>query len=202
MKRLSRICFITGSENIESAVPLILEAGIRWVQYREKNKTKREMFFDALKLREITRSFGACFIVNDYADIALAVDADGVHLGQDDLPIKEARRIMGSRIIGISTRNVQEAVEAERDGADYIGFGSIFLTTTKEDTVLQGLDALRRIRQSVKIPVVAIGGINTDNVKAVFDAGCDGVAVSSWLLRGDIKENARRFLSIIEEVQR
>ncbi|MDA8214709.1 MAG: thiamine phosphate synthase [Nitrospiraceae bacterium] len=202
MKRLSRICFITGSENIESAVPLILEAGIRWVQYREKNKTKREMFFDALKLREITRSFGACFIVNDYADIALAVDADGVHLGQDDLPIKEARRIMGSRIIGISTRNVQEAVEAERDGADYIGFGSIFLTTTKEDTVLQGLDALRRIRQSVKIPVVAIGGINTDNVKAVFDAGCDGVAVSSGLLRGDIKENARRFLSIIEEVQR
>jgi len=202
VKRLSRICFITGSENIESAVPLILEAGIRWVQYREKNKTKREMFFDALKLREITRSFGACFIVNDYADIALAVDADGVHLGQDDLPIKEARRIMGSRIIGISTRNVQEAVEAERDGADYIGFGSIFLTTTKEDTVLQGLDALRRIRQSVKIPVVAIGGINTDNVKAVFDAGCDGVAVSSGLLRGDIKENARRFLSIIEEVQR
>ncbi|MCL5061943.1 MAG: thiamine phosphate synthase [Nitrospiraceae bacterium] len=202
MKRLSRICFITGSENIESAVPLILEAGIRWVQYREKNKTRREMFFDALKLREITRSFGACFIVNDYADIALAVDADGVHLGQDDLPIKEARRIMGSRIIGISTRNVQEAVEAERDGADYIGFGSIFLTTTKEDTVLQGLDALRRIRQSVKIPVVAIGGINTDNVKAVFDAGCDGVAVSSGLLRGDIKENARRFLSIIEEVQR
>jgi thiamine-phosphate pyrophosphorylase len=202
VKRLSRICFITGSENIESAVPLILEAGIRWVQYREKNKTRREMFFDALKLREITRSFGACFIVNDYADIALAVDADGVHLGQDDLPIKEARRIMGSRIIGISTRNVQEAVEAERDGADYIGFGSIFLTTTKEDTVLQGLDALRRIRQSVKIPVVAIGGINTDNVKAVFDAGCDGVAVSSGLLRGDIKENARRFLSIIEEVQR
>ena len=202
MKRLSRICFITGSENIESAVPLILEAGIRWVQYREKNKTRREMFFDALKLREITRSFGACFIVNEYADIALAVDADGVHLGQDDLPIKEARRIMGSRIIGISTRNVQEAVEAERDGADYIGFGSIFLTTTKEDTVLQGLDALRRIRQSVKIPVVAIGGINTDNVKAVFDAGCDGVAVSSGLLRGDIKENARRFLSIIEEVQR
>ncbi|MCL4537164.1 MAG: thiamine phosphate synthase [Nitrospirae bacterium] len=202
MKRLSRICFITGSENIESAVPLILEAGIRWVQYREKNKTRREMFFDALKLREITRNFGVCFIVNDYADIALAVDADGVHLGQDDLPIKEARRIMGSRIIGISTRNVQEAVEAERDGADYIGFGSIFLTTTKEDTVLQGLDALRRIRQSVKIPVVAIGGINTDNVKAVFDAGCDGVAVSSGLLRGDIKENARRFLSIIEEVQR
>jgi thiamine-phosphate pyrophosphorylase len=80
VKRFSRICFIAGSENIESDVLLILEAGIRWVQYREKNKTKKEMFFDALKLREMTRRFDACFIINDYADIALAVDADGVHL--------------------------------------------------------------------------------------------------------------------------
>jgi thiamine-phosphate pyrophosphorylase len=193
-KLIPRICFITDSRNIENAVSAILEAGIRWVQYREKNKTKKEIFFYALKLREITWHFNACFIVNDYADIALAVDADGVHLGQEDLPLKEARRIMGNKIIGISTHNLQEAIEAERGGADYIGFGSIFPTTTKDDASVQGLDALRKAKDSVKIPVIAIGGINTDNVKSVFDAGCDGVAVSSGLLKGDIKEDARKFL--------
>lgn len=200
MKKLSRIYFITGSENIECAIPLILEAGIRWVQYREKSKTRKEMFFDALKLREMTKRFDACFIVNDYADIALAVDADGVHLGQKDLPLKEARRIMGNKIIGVSTHSLHEAIEAEKGGADYIGFGSIFPTTTKGDAVVKGLDALRKVKNSVKIPVVAIGGIKADNVRSVFDTGCDGIAVSSGLLRGDIKENTRRFISIIEEV--
>lgn len=197
MKRLSRICFITGSENIESAIALILEAGIRWVQYREKNKTKKELFFDALKLREMTRRFDACFIVNDYADIALAVDADGVHLGQDDLPLSDARRIMGDKIIGISTHNLAEAIEAEKGGADYIGFGSIFPTDTKEGVIIQGLEALKEIKNSVNIPVIAIGGINADNVKSVFETGCYGVAVSSGLLKGDIRDNAEKFLSII-----
>ncbi|MCL6572520.1 MAG: thiamine phosphate synthase, partial [Bacillus sp. (in: Bacteria)] len=101
-----------------------------------------------------------------------------VHLGQEDLPLKEARKIMGNKIIGISTHNLQEAIEAEKGGADYIGFGSIFPTTTKDDAVVQGLDALKRVKDSVNIPVIAIGGINTDNVKSVLDAGCDGVAVS------------------------
>jgi thiamine-phosphate pyrophosphorylase len=201
VKKLSEICFITDSRNIENAVSAILEAGIRWIQYREKNKTKKEIFFYALKLREITWHFNACFIVNDYADIALAVDADGVHLGQDDLPLKEARRIMGDKIIGISTHNLQEAIDAEKGGADYIGFGSIFPTTTKDDASVQGLDALRKVTASVNIPVIAIGGINTDNVRSVFDAGCDGVAVSSGFLRGDVMENARKFLSTIEEVR-
>ncbi len=186
MKRFSRICFIIGSGNIEITVPLILGAGIRWVQYREKNKTKKEMFFDALKLRETTRRYDACFIVNDYADIALAVDADGVHLGQDDLPLADAKRIMGDKIIGISTHNLQEAVEAEKGGADYIGFGSIFPTDTKEDVIIQGLEALKAIKNSVKIPVIAIGGINAGNVKSVFETGCYGVAVSSGLLKGNI----------------
>lgn len=201
--RTKRICFITDSSNIANnignIVSTLLESGIRWVQYRGKNRTRREMFSEALKFREITRYFNACFIVNDYADIALAVDADGVHLGQEDLPVKEARKIMGSRIIGISTHNINEAVEAEKGGADYIGFGSIFSTTMKENAVVQGLDALRKIKQSVKIPVIAIGGINSGNVRSVFDAGCDGVAVSTGLLEGDIKENARKILSIIEE---
>ncbi|HAK89826.1 MAG: thiamine-phosphate diphosphorylase [Nitrospirae bacterium GWC2_46_6] len=199
--RLSRICFISDSGGIENAVPAVLKAGIRWIQYREKNKTRREMFDDARKLRELTRKFDACFIVNDYADIALAVDADGVHLGQDDLPVKETRKIMGNRIIGISTHNIKEALNAEKEGADYIGFGSIFPTATKEDVILQGLNALVKIKQSVKIPVIAIGGITADNVKPVFETGCAGVAVSSGLLKGNIRENAEKFLSAIQEVE-
>ncbi len=198
--KLDRICFITAfntDANIYNTVTSLLEEGIRWIQYREKNKTRREMFYDALKLREITRRFDAFFTVNDYVDIAIAVDADGVHLGQQDLPIKEARKILGSRIIGISTHNLKEAVDAEKQGADYIGFGSIFHTTTKDDVIIQGLDPLREIKKSVKIDVIAIGGITADNVMSVFDAGCDSVAVSSGLLIGDVKENARKFLSVI-----
>jgi len=193
MSLKGRICFITDGSD-EKAVLIILKSGIRWVQYREKGKTQKEMFNKASRLREITKDFDARFIINDYADIALAVDADGVHLGQEDLPLKEARKIMGNKIIGISTHNLQEAIEAEKGGADYIGFGSIFPTTTKDDAVVQGLDALKRVKDSVNIPVIAIGGINTDNVKSVLDAGCDGVAVSSGLLKGNIKENARKFI--------
>ncbi len=200
MNLKDRICFITDGSD-EEAVLTILKSGIRWIQYRGKGRTKKEMFDKALRLRKITKNFDACFIINDYVDIALAVDADGVHLGQEDLPLKEARKIMYNKIIGISTHNLHEAIDAEKGGADYIGFGSIFPTATKNDAIVQGLDALRKVKDSVKIPVIAIGGINTDNVRSVFDVGCDGVAVSSGLLRGNIKENARRFLSIIEEVK-
>ncbi len=194
----NRICFITGPSDIgqlEKTVPIILESGIRWVQYREKDKTRREVFSEALSLREITRVFNSCLIINDYADIALAVDADGVHLGQDDMSLRDARSIMGDRIIGISTHSVQEALEAERDGADYIGFGSVFPTTTKEVGTPKGVDGLRAVRIAVTIPVIAIGGIRPENVQSVFETGCAGIAVSSGLLDGDIKMNARRFLA-------
>ena len=176
-------------------VRIILESGIRWIQYREKSKTRRDIFFEALKLRELTRAFNACLIINDYADVAIAVDAEGVHLGQEDLPLKEARRVMGDRIIGISTHSVQEALEAEREGADYIGFGSVFASTTKEVGEPKGIEALKIVSNAVGIPVVAIGGIKPDNVLYVFETGCTGVAVSSGLLEGDIKKNAQRFLS-------
>jgi thiamine-phosphate pyrophosphorylase len=194
----NRICFITGTSGIgpiEKTVRIILESGIRWVQYREKDKTSREVFFEALRLREITRMFHACLIINDYADIALAVDADGVHLGQDDMPLRDARSIMSNKIIGISTHSVQEALEAERDGADYLGFGSIFPTATKEVGTPKGVDGLRAVKHAVTIPVIAIGGIRPDNVLSVFETGCEGVAVSSGLLEGDIKRNAQRFLA-------
>ncbi|MDI6800613.1 MAG: thiamine phosphate synthase [Thermodesulfovibrionales bacterium] len=185
---------------MENSISILLETGIKWVQYREKNRTRRGIFYEAVKLRELTKKFNACLIINDHADIALAADADGVHLGQCDLPIREARKIVGhDKIIGVSTHSLSEALEAEREGADYIGFGSVFHTDTKEDIIIQGVDALREVTNSVKIPVIAIGGINPDNVKSVFDTGCYGVAVSSGFLKGDIKENARRFLGVIKE---
>lgn len=200
---ISPVCFITGTDNgpgnMEKTVSLLLESGIRWVQYREKNRARKELFYRALKLREITRRYNACFIVNDYADIALAADADGVHLGQDDLPLAEARKIMGNRIIGISTHNIPEAIEAERGGADYIGFGAIFHTVTKDAGKPRGTDALSEVTASVKIPVIAIGGITAANLRLVIDTGCFGVAVSSGLMKGDIKENVKSFMSIAHQ---
>ncbi len=198
-RRFSPICFITGTprnSTLEQAVSTLLEAGITWIQYREKNKTKRELLSEALKLREITRRYGACLIVNDHADIALAADADGVHLGQDDLPLADARKIMGKRIIGISTHALQEAADAEKGGADYIGFGPVFHTTTKDAGTPKGLAALQQIKSSVGIPVIAIGGVKAETLEHVFHSGCEGVAVSSGILHGDIRENAKRFLSV------
>ncbi len=121
-----------------------------------------------------------CFIVNDHADIAAAVDADGVHLGQDDLPIEFARKLLGKdKLIGISTHSLEQARAAEAAGADYIGFGPIFTTSTKDAGQTQGIQNLTIIKNSVAIPVIAIGGINQANVQVIAQAGADGVAVIS-----------------------
>jgi thiamine-phosphate pyrophosphorylase len=176
----------------------VLKTGVKWIQYREKRKTRKDMYEDSVKLRELTKDYQATFIVNDYADIALSVDADGVHLGQDDLPLKEARRIMGrKRIIGVSTRNVEQAIAAEAGGADYIGFGPVFHTTTKDAGSPKGTDMVREMKRHVHIPVVAIGGIDLENLERVLDTGVDAVAVSSAILRGDIEAHAKNFMEIL-----
>lgn len=192
---LRGVCFITRADALEHVLPALLAAGIRWVQYREKKKPKRDVYREAVALRELTHRTGACLIINDYADIALAVEADGVHLGQDDLPLAEARKIMGGRVIGISTHSLAEAVEAEKIGADYIGFGPIFETVTKEAGEPQGLGSLREVKATVRVPVIAIGGITVDTVDSVLGTGSDGVAVSSGLIGGDPAERAMRFIS-------
>jgi thiamine-phosphate diphosphorylase len=175
-----------------------LRAGVRCVQYRDKDRSRRKIYEEADRLRRLTREFNAVFIVNDYVDIALSVDADGVHLGQDDLPIKEARKIMGrEKIIGISTHSLEQAVIAEQEGADYIGFGPVFHTITKDAGSPKGTDILRGIKRHVQIPVVAIGGINIENVRSVFDTGIDAVAVASAILAGDIENNAKIFMEMI-----
>lgn len=193
------LCFIT-DRNICDLTPkemssIILGAGVKWIQYREKSKSRREIYNEAKLLRKLTTEFKAAFIVNDHADIVLAVNADGVHLGQEDLPIKEARKIVGKeKIIGISTHNLKQAIEAEKGGADYIGFGPVFHTKTKNAGAPKGIAMLKEIKKHVKIPVVAIGGINTENLKSVLDSGADAVAVASGILSGDIYDNINLFL--------
>lgn len=200
---LGGFCFVTDRKlcglTCEDMTRIALGAGAGWIQYREKERTRREIYHEAKKLRALTAEYGATLVVNDHADIALAVDADGVHLGQDDLPLKEARRILGDRIVGISTHSLAQAVEAGHDGADYIGFGPVFCTTTKDAGEPKGLEMLRMIRRAVEIPVVAIGGISAQTLPLVLEAGADAVAVASAVLRGDIAENVRSFMRILRD---
>jgi thiamine-phosphate pyrophosphorylase len=167
----------------EQAMLQALAGGIRFFQYRNKSGPRRLIWETAFFLAQTARKSKALFIVNDHADIAMAVDADGVHLGQDDLPIEEARKIIGwEKVIGISTHSREQASDAERAGADYIGFGPVFSTTTKAAGAVQGIENLKIIRQTVKTPIIAIGGINHANAAAVIGSGAYGVAVISAIL--------------------
>ncbi len=165
------------------AMSSAIEAGVRFFQYRNKSGPRREIYETSLQLAGLAKSAGALLIVNDHADIAVAAGADGVHLGQDDLPIEDARKAVGrEKIIGISTHSKEQASVAEESGADYIGFGPIFQTATKDAGSIQGMEGIAAIRRTVSIPVIAIGGINAGNVRDVISAGADGVAVISAIL--------------------
>ena len=199
---LGGICFITDRRSCGldwvDMTKEVLDAGVKWVQYRDKESDRYTLFETATRLRELTRQAGACFVMNDYPDIAAAVEADGVHLGQEDMPLAEARRVLGKgKVIGISTHSIEEALEAERAGADYIGFGPIFTTDTKDAGSPRGTDLLVLVRQKVSIPVVAIGGITPDGLPIVMKAGAQAVAVASAILSGEIVSNVARFRSAL-----
>jgi thiamine-phosphate pyrophosphorylase len=172
------------------------------VQLREKHASTREFLNEALAIREFCRDNNVTFIINDRIDIALAVDAEGVHVGQDDMPIEYARRILGKdKIIGVSAFNEKEAIEAEKAGADYIGVSPIFTTPTKPELDKGvGLKGLKLIRNAVKIPLVAIGGLGPSNAYDVIMAGADGIAVVSAIASADNPEGAAR--AIKAEVER
>lgn len=158
-------------------------AGVRLFQYRNKSGSRDEIYHVSLELAGMAKRSGGVFIVNDHADIAKAVDADGVHLGQDDLPLAYGRKVMGrDKFIGISTHSVEQGREAEAGGADYVGFGPLFPTTTKDAGPHQGAERLRLLRKSLNIPVLAIGGIRPENIAEAMQAGADGVAVISAVL--------------------
>jgi len=170
----------------------VIEGGASSIQLRGKGVKDKELFKAGQVLRQITKKKGALFIVNDRIDLALGLDADGIHLGQDDLPTEIAQRLLGmSKIVGLSTHNLEEAVEAESSGISYIGFGPIYKTSTKPELLPVGVDLLREVKRKVKLPVIAIGGINGENIQEVIEAGVDGVACASCLTEAvDAKEMA------------
>ena len=158
---------------------MALDGGARVLQWRDKRRDKGEQLDDARAIAAMCREHGALFVVNDHASLALAVDADGVHLGQKDLPIEVVRPIVGDLVIGVSTNTVEEARRAEQAGANYIAVGAIFATRSKDVTRPASLDRLREIKAAVRVPVVAIGGIDASNIASVVAAGADAAAVIS-----------------------
>lgn len=198
----SRFYFITHrpiSENgILQDVREALEAGVRIVQYREKELSLRRQIEEAKEVLELCRDFGATFVVNDRVDLALAVGADGVHLGPEDMPPELARKILGEgKLVGVSVGSVEEAMRAKEAGADYIGVGPIFHTSTKSDAGPPiGLEGLREVRSAVDLPIVAVGGINLENLREVARAGADAVCAIS-AVSGDVGEKVRAFLEVL-----
>ena len=216
-------CLLPGRDLFD-AVEEALQAGVTLVQYREKNGPGKGMLEKARKLIALCHKYNVPLLVNDRLDIALLSGADGVHLGQDDIPVAEARRmadlffakgsaphtencaaahtagstlpLTGSRfIIGATAHNVEEALAAEAAGADYLGCGAVFATHTKKDTVPLGLDGLKAIRQAVHIPIAGIAGITTENYQQVLGTGADGVAVVSAILgAASVRGAVNRFL--------
>ena len=175
---------VAGSRSLPDLVKTALTTGVRIFQLRMKTPHTGEFYDLAAKLCALVRAGGGTFLVNDRADVAQAVGADGVHLGQEDLPLADARAILGpDKLLGISTHTMKQALEADAGGADYIGFGPIFPTTTKAHPApVVGIAGLREVRAKVRLPIVAIGGITTKNAREVVAAGADCCAVISAVL--------------------
>lgn len=179
---------------VEESVELAIQGGTTLVQLREKVASSRDFYDTAVRVRAITRLHGIPLIINDRVDIALAVDADGVHVGQSDLPADVVRRIIGpDKILGVSASKFDEALAAMETGADYLGVGAMYATGTKDDAQLTSMEELARIRRSVPLPIVVIGGINLSNACRFSQAGADGLAVVSAIVaQADIADAARK----------
>jgi len=174
---------LIGSRNIKILTEEVVKGGADVIQLRDKISSARDFIKDAETVRAITRQHGIQFIVNDRIDIAKAVYADGVHLGQSDIPIEKARSILNRfKIIGISCHSAEEALNAQSQGADYIGWGPIFKTSTKINVNEIGVDSIDTIKKLLNIPVVCIGGINMSNIKGLLDRGVKTVAVASAVI--------------------
>jgi len=177
-----------------------LEGGATSIQLRIKNASTREMIKIDKRIRELTKEYDALYFVDDRLDVALATNADGVQLGPEDMPISLAREIAPNLIIGASVYSLEEALQAEKERADYLGAGSVFPTPTKAGVRVIRVEGLRKIVESVKIPVVAIGGINHKNARDVLKTGVDGIAIISAIMGAeDVKKATEEMKKIIEE---
>ena len=181
-----------------------LRAGCTIIQYREKNKSTKEMIDESIKIKSLCEG-KAIFLVNDRIDVAMAVDADGVHIGQDDMPFEIARKLLGrEKIIGLTVHNGEEALQAEVVGADYIGLSPIFTTATKKDAGNAcGISMIEETKRNVHLPIVAIGGINKENVREVIEAGADAaVAISAVVCSDNVYQETKDFIDIIKRAKK
>jgi len=186
--------------NVADVAAQVIRGGATTIQLRDKERKVKDFLNSALELRHICSEHNILFIVNDSLEVTLASDADGLHIGQDDLPFDTARRLLPiDKILGCSVSTIDEAKKARAEGADYLGVGAIYPTTSKDTAGTIGPDALRDIRRAVDLPLVAIGGINQNNLKAVMKAGADAAAVISAVMDADDIEKATRQLGQIIE---
>ena len=190
-----------GRSNLE-VLRAVIQGGSKIIQLREKNYSKRDLYYLALKFREITTRAGVLLIINDHVDIAIAVEADGVHLGQEDLPLLVARKLAPELLIGASTHSLQQALQAEKDGADYINIGPIFSTETKEGAKsVLGPEAIATIRPHLKVPFTVMGGISEANIDQVLAQGARRVAMVTAITKAadiaakvkSLKEKIRQY---------
>jgi len=200
--------FITDSElskeSIFADVQNVINAGCKIIQYREKKKDLELMIEEAKKIKNICKG-KALFIVNDQIEVALAIDADGLHIGQDDISFENSRKLFGkNKIIGLTVHNVKEAIQAEKLGVDYIGLAPIFKTETKPDTHNPiGITEIKLVRKNVSLPIVAVGGINKENIRDVINSGADSiVSISAILCSDDIFKETKEFCKIIRECKK
>jgi thiamine-phosphate pyrophosphorylase len=190
-----------GGRSHEDQARAALAGGAGVIQLRDKHASSRRLYDAAVAIRAMTRAAGALLIINDRLDIALAADADGVHAGPDDLPVAEARRLLPGKIVGASAGTVEEAIAAERDGADYLGVGAVYEARgSKADAGAPvGPERVAAVRAAVRLPIVGIGGIKAANAAAVIRAGADGVAVITGVVAApDITAAARDMLAIVQ----
>ncbi|GLG00244.1 thiamine-phosphate synthase [Alicyclobacillus hesperidum subsp. aegles] len=191
------------TKSLLAAVEAALAGGATAIQLRRKRDDGGPLLRLGLEIRRLTREAGALYIVNDRVDIALLTEADGIHVGQTDIPCTRVRELAPEQLIGVSARTTAEALEAERDGADYVGVGAVFPTTTKADAIHSGIDTLRAIAGTSSIPVVAIGGIDIARAPQVLAAGADGLAVVSAIMSAPSpRDAARAFASLYRESDR
>lgn len=188
--------FITDSTNMEEAVFLrkveeACQGGVTILQLREKIKTTKEYYELAKKVKQITDQYKIPLIIDDRVDIALAIDAAGVHVGAEDMPVAIARSLLGpDKLVGATAKTVEVATQAQQDGADYVGVGAIYPTTTKVKTVQTSIETLREIVQHIQIPVGAIGGLNIDNIDILKDTGIQGACVVSAIMKAEHPKEA------------
>ena len=205
MKEL-KLYLVTDSDILEgrdfyNCIEEALKGGVTILQLREKDASGKEFLERAIKLRELTKKYNVKFIINDRVDIAMLCDADGVHIGQSDIPANKVRELIGEdKIVGVSARTVEEAIKAKENGADYLGVGAMFTTTTKLDAKAVSIEELKEIKKVVDLPIVTIGGLSLNNIDKLKECDIDGYAVVSAILgASDIRLECEKWIKKIED---